>query len=223
MRHPPKSLEIVVYQDVLCSWCYVADARLELLRREFGDQLRWSHRPYALRLKDAVPSQRELHDWLSELERARKEPEGQPLSKELWMSMDPPRSSIPALAALESARLQSSEARTQLARSMQRAALELGLNVTRPDVTLELASSLGLDMNRFVAAWQSPTTEKLIREEHRMATERGVKGVPTLVIGGRWMLSGLRTVKEYREHIVTCLQRYERGETNAVVVPRTLH
>jgi predicted DsbA family dithiol-disulfide isomerase len=214
MQRSPKPLEIVVYQDVLCAWCYVAERRLETLRPEFGEAIRWSFRPFALRVKDAVSTPQELHEWVVQLERARKEPEGRALSKELWLSGDPPRSSIPALTALEAARLQDREAASQLARRMQRAALEHGLNVARPDVTLELASSVGLDMNRFAVAWQSPETRKLVIEEHRLASTRGVKGVPTLVIGGRWMLRGLRAVREYRRHILDCLGKFERGDVD---------
>jgi predicted DsbA family dithiol-disulfide isomerase len=95
---------------------------------------------------------------------------------------------------------------------MQRTALELGLNVTRPDITLELASSVGLQMNRFVPAWKSEQTRRLVLQEHRLATARGVRGVPTLVIGGRWMLSGLRDADEYRQHILACLRKFGRGE-----------
>lgn len=218
-----KPLEIVVYQDVLCAWCYVADSRLDEVRRTFGEAVRWSHRPYALRLKDSLPTQKELHGWVSELERARNEPEGKTLSKELWLAQDPPRSSVPALAALEAARLQGKDLRDELARAMQRAALENGLNVARPDITLELASAIGLDMNRFFAAWSSPQTKKLILEEHKIAADRGVKGVPTLVIGGRWMLSGLREVHEYKDQISTCLQKYERGDAGDGGGPRVLH
>ena len=222
MQRAPKPLEIVVYQDVLCAWCYVAERRLEILRQEFGQAIRWTSRPYALRLKEATPSPQELHDWVEDLERARREPEGRELSKDLWMSADPPRSSVPALAALEAARLQGTNVAAQLARCMQRAALQHGLNVARADVALELASSVGLDMNRFSAAWQSPETRKLVLEEHRLASTRGVKGVPTLVIGGRWMLSGLRGTREYRRHILDCLGKFDRGDVDPGS-PRILH
>ena len=220
--HRSKPLEIAVYQDVLCAWCYVADQRLEEVRREFGNVIRWSHRAYPLRVRDSAPTQKDLHGWLSEMDRARKEPEGKRLSNELWLSPDPPRSSIPALAALEAARLQGDDLRLDFARALQRAALESGLNVSRPDITLEIASSVGLDMNRFVAAWQSHHTRKLVLEEHRLAAERGIKGVPTLVIGGRWMLSGLREVREYREHILACLGKFERGDSD-LGGPHILH
>ena len=222
MQRSPKPLEIVVYQDVLCAWCYVADRRLEMVRRELGQIVRWTSRPYALRLKEATPSPQEIEEWVQQVERAQREPEGRELSKDLWVSADPPRSSVPALVALEAARLQGADAVAQLARCMQRAALQHGLNIARPDVTLELASSVGLDMNRFVAAWRSPQTRQLVVEEHRLASTRGVKGVPTLVIGGRWMLSGLRPTREYRRHILDCLGKFDRGDVDPGG-PRILH
>ncbi len=77
---------------------------------------------------------------------------------------------------------------------MQRAALEQGVNVARTDVVFELASRVGLSMNDFSAAFHSEETRRLILDEHRLAASRGVRGVPTLVIGGRWMICGLRDI-----------------------------
>jgi predicted DsbA family dithiol-disulfide isomerase len=207
MKPPSKPLQITVYQDVLCSWCYLADLRLESLKQEFGDILRWRVRPYPLRLQDKRPTEKELRGLTEEVRRAQQEPEpaAKLLSTELWQGGDAPRSSIPALAALEAARLQSPTARAYLARAMQRAALEQGVNVTRTDVIFELANRVGLDMSPFSAAYNSEDTRKLILDEHQLAAGRGVRGVPTLVIAGRWMVCGLREVSEYREHILTCL------------------
>jgi predicted DsbA family dithiol-disulfide isomerase len=93
---------------------------------------------------------------------------------------------------------------------MRSAALEQGVNVTRRDVVFELAARAGLQMNRFTAAFGAPETARLIREEHRLASSRGVRGVPTLVIADRWMVSGLREAAEYRDHILSCLGKAER-------------
>ncbi|HME91126.1 MAG TPA: DsbA family protein, partial [Myxococcaceae bacterium] len=186
-------------------WCYVASVRLALLRREFGEAVRWTFRPFPLRIAEGVPSPKEVSRWVKEIERARLESEGIRLRADLWTGGDPPRSSIPALVALEAARLQGASARQALAKAMQRAALEEGVNVCRSDVALELASSVGLEMNRFVAAYQSTQTRQLVLEEYRVAGERGVNGVPTLVIGERWMISGLRDLSEYRRHILSCM------------------
>jgi predicted DsbA family dithiol-disulfide isomerase len=215
MKTLHKPLQITVYQDVLCAWCYLADLRLEGLRQEFGEAVRWSVRPYPLRVHDVLPTERETRGLVEEVQRAQREPDpaARMLSTDLWLGGDPPRTSVPALAALEAARLQGQQARAFLARSMQRAALEQGVNVSRPDVVFELASRVGLAMNEFSAAFRSEETRRLILDEHRDATHRGVRGVPTLVIGGRWMLCGLREVSEYREHILACMGK--------VAVPRS--
>lgn len=213
MQRLHRPLQVIFYQDVLCAWCFIADARLEQVRRQLGAAVSWQFRPYPLRITDTLPSPKDVQHWVKEIELAKREPEGQDLSTDLWTSQDLPRSSMPALAALEAAKLQGPELRTALARSLQRAALEQGINVNRPDVVFELASRLGLDMNRFAAAYQSPATGRLILEEHRIAAERGVRGVPTLVIGGRWMLSGLKEVSEYREHLLRCIDKHERSDS----------
>jgi predicted DsbA family dithiol-disulfide isomerase len=207
MKPLSKPLQITVYQDVLCSWCYLSDLRLETVKQEFGDLLRWHVRPYPLRIHDKRPTEKELRGLTNEVHRAQKEPEpvARLLTTELWRGGDAPRSSIPALAALEAARLQGPMARAHLARAMQRAALEQGVNVTRTDVIFELATRVGLNMSPFAAAYNSEDTRKLIHEEHQLAASRGVRGVPTLVIAGRWMVCGLREVSEYREYILDCL------------------
>jgi predicted DsbA family dithiol-disulfide isomerase len=203
----PKPLQITVYQDVLCAWCYLADLRLEVLRKELGDAVRWRVRPYPLRVQDTPPTERELRGLAAELQRARQEPDSAArlLTQELWLGGDPPRSSLPGLAALEAARLQGAQARSHLARAMQRAALEQGVNVARTDVVFELASRVGLAMSAFSAAFHSEETRRLILDEHRLAAGRGVRGVPTLVISGRWMICGLRDLAEYRDHILACM------------------
>lgn len=211
MTRTQKPVQILVYQDPLCAWSYVAEARIEVLRQEFGESVRWLRRPYPLRVPDAIPSEKDREGFLRELRRAQLEPEGKRLVGEVWTSEDAPRSSLPALCALEAARLQGRDPHEQLFRTLQRAALEQGVNISRTDVLFELASKLELDMNRFTAAFQSPETKRLITEEHSLATSRGVKGAPTLVIGGKWMLSGVRELCEYREQILDCMAKVDRA------------
>jgi predicted DsbA family dithiol-disulfide isomerase len=221
MSLPKKPLSILLYQDVLCAWSYLAETRLAPLREELRGLVSFRTRPFALRPREKQPSPRELEAWSKQILKARAEPDGGALSPALWQEGDPPRSSVPALAALEAARMQGPGARQQLSRKMRKAALEQGVNVSRTDVVLELASGLGFDMNRFTAAFTSPETHTLILEEHRLAATRGVKGVPTLVLGGRWMLSGLRQTAEYREHILACLAKSDSPAHG--VSDRTLH
>jgi predicted DsbA family dithiol-disulfide isomerase len=205
----PRHLEITVYQDVLCPWCYVAEARLEPLRRELGDAVRWNWRPYALRIDDGALSEKERASWSAQTRRAQREPEGAHLSDALWIGADAPSSSVPPLLALEAARLQGEDAYHAFLGTLRRAALEQAVNVARRDVLFEIAGALRLDMNRFTAAFQSPETRRLVVQEYRMAAERGVRGAPALVLGNRWMICGLRELSEYRTHLQDCLRKHQ--------------
>jgi predicted DsbA family dithiol-disulfide isomerase len=216
MSRSPKQTPVLVYQDVLCAWSWLADLRLAPVQRELADVYRFVPRPYPLRPMESLPSAEEIARAVRDLDSARAERETLPLRPELWTSGDPPRSSIEPLAALEAARLQGEPARLELQTRLRQAALEQGLNVTRPDVVFELAARAGLQMNRFAAAFGSSQTRRLIREEYRLARGRGVRRVPTLVIANRWMISGLRETGEYRELLLACVGKLERGRMPAV-------
>lgn len=216
MSRSPKQSQVLVYQDVLCPWSWLAELRLSPLQRELADVLRFVPRPYPLRPMESLPSEDEIARAVRELQSAAKEREALPLLPDLWTSGDPPRSSIEPLAALEAARLQGEAARLELQARLRQAALEQGLNVTRPDVVFELAARAGLQMNRFAAAFGSPQTRRLIREEYRLARDRGVRRVPTLVIANRWMISGPRETGEYRDLLLACVGKLERARTPAL-------
>lgn len=207
LPRPIRPLEITIHQDVLCPWSYLAELRLEGVRKELGPHLSWKVRPFPLRVGDAFPTRRERGRHLTELHRARleRDPEAAALSLELWTGRDAPRSSLPALIALEAVREQSPSARPLLARALQRAALEQGVNVTRSDVLFELVHRLGLDTDRFERAFRAPGKRQRVLSEHALASSRGIRRVPTVVIAGRWMIQGLREATEYRDLILSCM------------------
>jgi len=213
MSRTPKQSQVLVYQDVLCPWSWLAELRLLPLQRELADAFRFVPRPYPLRPMESLPTEDEISRAVKDLTSAAREREALPLRPELWTSGDPPRSSMEPLAALEAARLQGEPARLELQMRLRHAALEQGLNVTRPDIVFELAERAGLQMNRFTAAFGSSQTRRLIREEYRLARGRGVRRVPTLVIANRWMVSGLRETGEYRDLLLVCMGKLERSRT----------
>jgi predicted DsbA family dithiol-disulfide isomerase len=210
---PRKQLSLVLYQDVFCAWSYLAELRLAALQNELGKAVHLSISPYPVRVADDPLTRAERASWIEESRQAHAEPEGGRIRADLWLGLDPPRSTLPPLLALEAAAVQGEERRQLFCRAMLRAALEGGINVARSDVILELASAAGLEMDRFVACYQSPMLRRLILEERQLARARGVNGVPTLVIAGRWMISGLREVAEYRRYLVMCMRKLssERG------------
>src|SRR3954447_24342803 len=75
-REEPAPVEVVLFHDVLCSWCYVADARLESLRDEYGNALKWSLRPYPPGPKSHPPEKKEGQPPARHYRRIAKESEG---------------------------------------------------------------------------------------------------------------------------------------------------
>jgi predicted DsbA family dithiol-disulfide isomerase len=197
----PADVELVLYHDVLCTWCYVADARLEYLRDEYGPMLRWSLRPYPLRPENQIPDKKERSVLARHFRRLAREQEGKGVKPDLWTGQDPPASSVPPLVALEAALPQGAELQRELLMAMRRAAFLQGINVARRDVQLELASRVGLDLGRFVEQLDEPRIEQDVNDAVEEAESLGIKGVPALVIGGEWLMQGCRELAEYRQVI----------------------
>jgi len=215
----PVPVELTLYHDVLCSWCYVADARLESLRDEYGNALKWSLRPYPLRPDSQIPGKKERQILARHYRRIAKETEGQGVKPDLWVGEDPPSSSLPPLVALEAALLvQGTALQRELLRAMRRAAFVEGINIARRDVQLELASRVGLDLHSFVDALDDSSLEQSVNDAAEDAESLGIRGVPALVIGGEWLMQGCRDASEYR-HVIDKYLR-ERRSGSAV---RTLH
>src|SRR5262249_24019569 len=133
----PAQVELLLFHDVLCSWCYLADAGLEVLREEYGPSVRWSFKPYALRPENQLPDKKQRSLLARHFRRISKEREGKGVKADLWTGEDPPSSSLPPLVALEAALPQGSEKQHQLLLRMRRAAFMDGINVARRDVQLE--------------------------------------------------------------------------------------
>ena len=195
------AVELVLYHDVLCSWCYVADARLDFLRDEYGSSVRWRFRPYPLRPENQLPDKKQRAVLARHFRRVSKETEGLGVKPDLWTGQDPPSSSLPPLVALEAALPQGEHLQHELLRAMRKAAFVDGINVARRDVQLELASRVGLDLNRFLDRLDAPSTAQSVSDAAQEAEALGIKGCPALVIGGEWLMQGCRELSEYRQVI----------------------
>src|SRR5438105_7514253 len=197
----PAAVELVLYHDVLCSWCFVADARLDYLRDEYGPMVRWNLRPYPLRPDHQLPDKKQRAIHARHFRRLAREAEGKGVKADLWTGQDPPSSSLPPLVALEAALAQGPQLQHELLKMMRRAAFVDGINVARRDVQVELAARAGLDVPRFLERVDDSETEGSIDAAAEEAEALGIRGVPALVIGGEWLMQGCRELSEYRQVI----------------------
>ncbi|HEY6001337.1 MAG TPA: DsbA family protein [Anaeromyxobacter sp.] len=200
---PPRSLRVepvslVLYEDPLWPWCLVAEQRiravLEGIDGPFGP-LRLA--PFPLRTEERVPTRAERRAMARVARSAAREPEAAGTTPDLWLSRDPPLTTVPVLTALAAARLQGAAREDALRDAIREAGLVRGINVTRKDVLYELAETSGLDVDRFAGAFAAPATERRVLDVFEDAVSKGVEGAPALVIGDEWLVLGPRTAEEY--------------------------
>lgn len=205
-RSPNSALHsLVLHGDLLDPWCWLAEKRITAAADELhGRFAPLQQAPWPRRWEPRAPSATERRQRARELARAAREADAPPFSAELWEGKDGPHSSAPPLIAVAAARLQGPAAACAMREALRTAALLCGVDVTRSDIILEIASRAGLDLARFVPAFQAPATERALRAEIAEACDRGVETGPALVIGEDWLVSGVRSASEYR----TLLKRY---------------
>ncbi|HYG67938.1 MAG TPA: DsbA family protein [Anaeromyxobacteraceae bacterium] len=209
---------LVLYEDPLSPWCLIAEARIRAALAELPGAFELEYAPFPLRPDPRALTKTERRAFARAARRAAREPEAKGLKPDLWLSTDPPLTSVPALAALAAARLQGPARETALRKALRDAALVQGVNVTRRDVLLELAERTGLDVTKFAGALTSCEIERRVRASFEEAVDKGIDGAPALVIGDEWLVAGARSTAEY----VTILRRYV-GARFASSPARTLH
>lgn len=204
-RREETLVSLVLHDDLIDPWSWLVERRIAAAADAFPGRFRLEYAPFPRRWDARIPSARERKARARAVERAAREPDAPPLSAEVWSSASPPASGAPALVALAAARLQGVAREASLRHALREAALVRGLDVSRSDVLVEVASrDAALDLGRFVSALRASVTERQVRAAFDAALERGVGVAPSLVVGEEWLVAGLRPAAEYHE----ILRRY---------------
>jgi len=106
------------------------------------------------------------------------------VSFKMWERDDFPTWSIPALGAAKCASFQGKEAYDRMHYALFEAFFTKGKNIANRDEILVVAQEVGLDMDRFLADYESGEGQKLAVEEYEEAVNRyWVTAVPTVFFG----------------------------------------
>jgi len=201
MKEP---IKIVVYFDYLSPWCYIATVRLQKLEEEYGNKISISWRSYPLVVQE-IPNR--LISSHSVESRRRAALEEDKISFSPWNPDEPyPASSMPALRAAKCAQLQGEEAFQRFHIALFRAFFEEGMNIGEREVLISLAKKTGLDVERF----SSDFSRRLLEEEVLAEYEDGRAeyegwGIPIVVVGGHYPITGAVPIAIYRRAINLCL------------------
>ena len=208
-------LEIAFVSDVACPWCAIGLASLDqALGRVRGElETRVRIEPFELN-PDMGPEGTEVVPYLARKYGRTREQVAQTQARirehgaavgftfgardHVWNTFDAHR--VLHWAGLEGRA-------HELKRALLRAYHGEGRNPAAPEVLVELAGSVGLDPQRARAIVESREFEAEVRARERYWQERGVSGVPLVVVNGRYALEGAQSPEAYEQ----ALRRFAAG------------
>jgi predicted DsbA family dithiol-disulfide isomerase len=201
MKEP---IRIVVYSDYLCPWCYIATVRLHELEKEYGNKINISWKSYPL-VRQEIPDR--LINPHSVDSRYRAALEEDKISFSPWNPDRPyPSSSMPALQGAKCAKLQGEEDFQKFHVALFKAFFVDGLNIGASDVLISIAKNTGLDIERFCSDLSRKSFEKEILAEYEEGrAEYEGWGIPIVVVGGRYPITGAVPIALYHRAIDLCL------------------
>lgn len=205
-------IEIKVFSDYVCPFCYLGKAIVDLLSKEYtlcvtwlGFELHPSTPPLGTPLAERFAP--EQLDRLFSTLRARAEEMGVPLAKPEIL----PNSRL-ALEAAEYARDRGCF--EQFHEAIFRAYFVEGKNIGRFHVIAEAAAYSGLDPQAVKSVLESGLYSSRLASAREEAKAWGVKGIPFFVIEDQTTIEGARSLDEFRAAIQAVLKQ-DRGSPQA--------
>jgi predicted DsbA family dithiol-disulfide isomerase len=202
-----RPVDIAFVSDVACPWCAIGLASLDQALARAGKDVQAKVRVEPFELNpDMGPEGAELVTYIGRKYGRTPEQIAQVQAmirergaavgfafgprKHVWNTLDAHR--LLHWAGLEGREL-------ELKRALLRAYHGEGRNPAAPDVLVELAGAVGLDPARAKAIVESREFEPEVRERERYWLERGVSGVPFVVVNGKYAIEGAQPPEAYEE------------------------
>ncbi|WP_349958242.1 DsbA family oxidoreductase [Rhizobium sp. ZPR3] len=197
-------ITIDIVSDVVCPWCYLGKARLELaiaeVQDEVGVDLNW--RPYRLNPDyppGGVDQKKALEQKLGGAERvAQGHKMLTDLGREVGIKFDFDAikigpNTLDAHRLIHWAVTESREKQDKVVDALFKANFEQGRNVGDHAVLLDIAEEAGLDRSIIATLLASDADRDLIVGEIEAAQKIGVNGVPFFIFDQQYAVSGAQT------------------------------
>lgn len=183
-RVKDKPLHIVYFSDPICSYCWNIEGFLRRLTLEYGQYFTLEERMGGLLRKfGEVDYEGQVTDpeVMARAWDKTSEVLQMPINGSVWLN-DPLTSSFPASIAFKAAELQGHDKGMALLRLLREDLFVEAKNISKDEVILEAAKSVGLDMPKFERDYSLVKGEKLFNDDLDLCRELNVDLFPTLFI-----------------------------------------
>ena len=198
------ALNLVMFSDFICPFCYIGFETVRRLKPEFGFTLDWKgfqiHPEWPAAGMAAAEYRRGMDPETRRMMWARIAS----LGETVGLEMKSPELLANSRLALEAAEFAKEHGKAEIfAKRVFRAYFNENLNIGSQGVLGELGAEVGLDRNELNLALESKRYERPLNDNAHAAHELGVDGVPTFFIGN-YPLVGAQSESVMRQ----VLQRY---------------
>jgi len=175
------------FTDPMCTWCWGSEPIIRRLRTVLGDQFQIRYVMGGLvedfdEFHDAANNISEPSDVAPHWEEA-SAIHGMPVNIEIFET-DPAHSTYPASKAFTAARRQETDLAHRYLRRLREAYMTQVRNVNHREIQVELAKSVGLDVDEFTAALDSGKAQAAFEDDLERTRDAGVRAFPTYHIEG---------------------------------------
>jgi predicted DsbA family dithiol-disulfide isomerase len=193
------SLEIDLFSDVVCPWCFIGTERLEQVLAHKGIEAEVRHHPFLLS-PDTPPEGRNVHQHLRKLYGRDPSPiftRVEAAARETGIELDLTRQpfnypTLPAHTLIRSAGPRGTQ--RALARQLFRTHFMEARNISEPQVLAEVAGRHGFGADEVTRLLDSPDERERTMAEIQSAQTMGIRGVPFFVFNRRLAVSGAQPV-----------------------------
>ena len=200
-------VQVDIISDVMCPWCIIGYRQLEqaLGMTKMGARVRW----HPFELNPDMPAEGEnLRDHImrkygsTEEQSAAARAQMKSLGETLGIAFkfkDDSRivNSFKAHQLLDLALSQGIQHPLKMA--FFKAHFEDGLDVSDQEVLITIATETGLDRDACQQALDSGALVDQVREKQSFWTSRGISGVPSMVFGGKFLVTGAQGAQNYAD------------------------
>lgn len=198
------TIRIDVVSDVVCPWCYLGKARLELAIAEVQDEISvevyW--RPYQLNPDyppEGVDHQKVLAEKLGGADNlARIHQNLEALGREVGIAYDFAAikvgpNTLDAHRLIHWAGIEDTSLQDRVVTALFKANFEQGRNLGDHAVLTEIAAQAGMDPKLVSALLASNADADTVKDEVEAARGMGVTGVPFFIVDGKYGIGGAQT------------------------------